>query len=136
MYFSVNTGNGYHIWRQRFPDGEPQQVTFGATEEQEVAFDPDGRSFVTSVGMRQSTLWINDARGSRQITYEGYASSPRFSPDGSRLYYLLRSQANRRYVSGELWSANLERGTRERVLPDFLLADYSVSPDGNRLLFR
>jgi Tol biopolymer transport system component len=135
MYFSVNTGNGYHIWRQRYPDGEPEQVTFGATEERDVAFDPDGRSFVTSVGTRQSTLWIVDARGARQITYEGYASSPRFSPDGKRLYYLLRSHANRRYVSGELWSANLESGTRERLLPGFLLTDYSISADGNRILF-
>lgn len=24
MYFSANTGNGYHIWRQRFPDGAPE----------------------------------------------------------------------------------------------------------------
>jgi DNA-binding winged helix-turn-helix (wHTH) protein/Tol biopolymer transport system component len=135
MYFSVNTGTGYHIWRQRFPDGAPQQVTFGATEEREITFDPDGGSFLTSAGTRQSTLWIHDGSGERQITSEGYASSPRFSPDGNRLYYLLRSGANRRYVSGELWSANLETGKRERLLPEFLLADYSVSRDGNRILF-
>ena len=135
MYFSVNTGTGYHIWRQRFPDGAPQQVTFGATEEREITFDPDGGSFLTSTGTRQSTLWIHDASGERQITSEGYASSPRFSPDGYRLYYLLRSGANRRYVSGELWSANLETGKRERLLPEFLLADYSVSRNGNRILF-
>jgi eukaryotic-like serine/threonine-protein kinase len=135
MYLSVNTGSGYHIWRQRFPDGIPEQLTFGATEEAGVAVDPDGRSFLTSVGTRQSTLWIHDANGERQITHEGYASFPRFSPDGRRLYYLLRSQANRRYLSGELWSANLETGKRERLLPEFLVADYSVSTDGNRMLF-
>jgi eukaryotic-like serine/threonine-protein kinase len=135
MYFSVNTGNGYHIWRQRFPNGAPEQVTFGATEEQEIAFAPDGRSILTSVGIRQSTLWIHDARGDRQITSEGYASLPRFSQDGKKLYFLLRSHANRRYVSGELWAANLETGQRERLLPDFLLEDYSVSPYGNRIVF-
>jgi len=135
MYFSVNTGNGYHIWRQRFPDGVPEQVTFGATEEQEIAFDPDGRSFLTSVGTRQSTLWMHDARGERQITSQGYASLPRFSPDGKNLYFLLRSRANRLYVSGELWTANVETGQRERLVPDFLLEDYSISPDGNRILF-
>ena len=135
MYLSVNTGAGYHIWRQRFPDGAAEQVTFGATEEQDIAFAPDGRSFLASVGTRQSTLWIHDPRGERQITSEGYASWPQFSPDGKTLYYLLRSRADRRYVSGELWSANLETGTRERLLPDFLLTDYSVSRDGNRILF-
>jgi DNA-binding winged helix-turn-helix (wHTH) protein/Tol biopolymer transport system component len=134
MYFSVNTGNGYHIWRQPFPEGEPEQVTSGATEEREISFDPDGKSFVTSVGTQQSTLWIHDARGERQITYEGYASTPRFSPDGRRLYYLLRSRANRRYVSGELWAANLAAGTRERLFPELLLADYSLSSDGARML--
>jgi DNA-binding winged helix-turn-helix (wHTH) protein/Tol biopolymer transport system component len=135
MYFSVNTGNGYHIWRQRFPHGASEQVTFGATEEQEIAFAPDGRSFLTSVGTQQSTLWIHDARGERQITSEGYASLPRFAPDGKRLYFLLRSRANRRYISGELWTVNLETGQRERLLPDFLLEDYSISPDGDRIAF-
>ena len=56
MYLSANTGDGYHIWRQRFPDGTPEQVTSGATEEQGLSFAPDGRSFVTSVGQSQSTL--------------------------------------------------------------------------------
>ncbi len=135
MYFSVNTGNGYHVWRQSFPDGVPEQVTFGATEEEGIAFDPDGKSFVTSVGTRQSTLWVHDARGERQITSEGYASLPQFSADGKTLYYLLRSRANRRYVSGHLWAANLETGKHERLLPDFLLEHYSVSQDGNRIVF-
>ena len=25
MYLSANTGAGFHIWRQRFPDGTPEQ---------------------------------------------------------------------------------------------------------------
>jgi dipeptidyl aminopeptidase/acylaminoacyl peptidase len=135
MYLSVNTGNGYHIWRQPFPNGAPEQVTFGATEEQEIAFAPDGRSFLTSAIMRQSTLWIRDARGDRQITREGYASLPRFSPDGKKLYFLLRSHANRHYVSGGLWGADLETGQRERLLPSFLVKDYSISPDGKSISF-
>jgi len=32
MYFSADTGDGFHIWRQSYPDGSPEQVTFGATE--------------------------------------------------------------------------------------------------------
>ena len=34
MYFSADTGSGVHIWRQRFPDGTPEQVTFGVTQEE------------------------------------------------------------------------------------------------------
>ncbi len=134
MYFSANTGNGYHIWRQSFPDGAPEQVTFGASEEEGIAFAPDGQSFVTSVGNRQTTLWVHDARGERQITSEGYGSLPQFSADGKKLYYLLRSRANRRFVSGELWTVNLENGRRERLLPNFLIEHYDVSPDGNRIV--
>ncbi|MBI3696435.1 MAG: serine/threonine-protein kinase [Acidobacteria bacterium] len=135
MYFSANAGNGFHIWRQRFPDGEPEQVTPGATEEQGLAFAADGRSFVTSVGASQSTLWVHDARGDRQITSQGYAYLPSFSADGKRLYYLVRSRPNRRFVSGELWVANLGTGQRERLLPDFLIEHYSVSADDNRVVF-
>jgi eukaryotic-like serine/threonine-protein kinase len=80
MYFSANTGRGFHIWRQRFPDGKPEQITSGATEEEGIAFDPDGRSIVTSVGSSQSTLWVHDARGDRQITAQGYPVCPRSLP--------------------------------------------------------
>ena len=41
-----------HIWRQRFPDGKPEQITFGPTAEQGIAMAPDGRSFVTAVAMQ------------------------------------------------------------------------------------
>jgi Tol biopolymer transport system component/predicted Ser/Thr protein kinase len=135
MYMSANTGDGYHIWRQRFPDGTPERVTSGATEEQGFSFDPDGRSFVTSVGGSQSTLWVHDARGDRQITSEGFAFLPSFSGDGKTLYYLVRSRASRRFVSGELWSANLETGHATRLLPDYLTEHYNVSPDGKRVVF-
>src|SRR5690242_6113539 len=33
MYLSSNSGGGFHIWRQRFPDGQPEQITFGPGEE-------------------------------------------------------------------------------------------------------
>jgi serine/threonine protein kinase/Tol biopolymer transport system component len=135
MYFSANTGNGYHIWRQKFPNGEPEQVTFGATEEEGISFAPDGRSFVTSVGTRQSTLWVHTAQGDRQITSQGFASLPQISADGKKVYYLLRSKSNRRFVSGELWTADLETGRQERLLSDFVMEHYNVSADGNRIVF-
>jgi eukaryotic-like serine/threonine-protein kinase len=135
MYMSANTGDGYHIWRQRFPDGTPERVTSGATEERGLSLDPDGRSFVTSVGASQSTLWVHDASGDRQITSEGFAFLPSFSGDGRTLYYLVRSRASHRFVSGELWSASLETGHATRLLPDYLTEHYNVSPDGKRVVF-
>jgi hypothetical protein len=60
---------------------------------------------------------------------------PQFSPDGKTLYYLLRSHSSRRFVSGELWAANLETGEAGRLLPDFVMEHYSISADGRRIVF-
>jgi len=135
MYLAANTGSGYHIWRQRFPNGAPEQVTSGATEEQGISFAPDGKSFVTSVGESQSTLWVHDSGRERQITFEGYSYLPSFSSDRKRLYYLQRSKANSRFVSGELWETELETGKQQRLLPDFLMEHYDISPDGKQVIF-
>ena len=146
MYFSANTGGGFHTWRQRVPDGTPEQITSGATEEEGIEFAPDGRSFVTSIGTSQSTVWVHDPRGSlrgdasdrqgdRQITSEGYALLPSISPDGEKLYYLVRGGGAHNIVSGELWVADLESGQRQRLLPDFLMQHYAISSDGQRIVF-
>jgi len=135
MYFSTNPGNGNHIWRQRFPDGTPEQVTFGVTEEEGIHFAPDGRSFVSSIGSKQSTVWIHDARGDRQVTSEGFAFLPTVSPDGNNLYYLARDGAMRNFLTGSLWVADLESGQRRRLLPDFQMRHYSISADGKSVAF-
>lgn len=135
MYFTAMTANGVHIWRQRFPEGTPEQVTFGAGTEEGIHFAPDGRSFVTSVGTSQSTLWVRDKRGERQITSEGYSYMPSLSADGKKLYYLVRSNGLRSFNQGALWVTDTETGQRQRLLPDFELTHYSISADGQRMVF-
>lgn len=135
LYFSADTGSGYHIWRQRFPNGAPEQITFGPSEEEGVDFLPDGKSFVTSIGTRQSTLWIHDANGDRQITSEAYTFRPSFSTDGKTLYYLVRTALGTRMPRGGLWAADLQSGQRRRLLPDFQMEHYNVSRDGRRVVF-
>jgi Tol biopolymer transport system component len=135
MYFTAMTANGVHIWRQRFPDGAPEQVTFGASTEEGIHFAPDGRSFVTSVGTSQSTLWVHDSRGDRQITSEGYVFMPSISADGKKLYYLVRSYGLRSWNQGDLWVADLETGQRQRLLAEFQIIHYSISTDGQRVVF-
>jgi eukaryotic-like serine/threonine-protein kinase len=134
MYFTANTASGVHIWRQRFPDGTPEQVTFGVTQEEGVDFAPDGRSFVTSIGTSQSTVWIHDGRGDHQVTSEGYGFRPAISPDGKKLYYLVRIFGARSWISGGLWVADLESGQRQRLLPNFQMEQYSISSDGQRVV--
>jgi serine/threonine protein kinase/Tol biopolymer transport system component len=121
-----------HIWRQRFPDGQPEQVTFGPTTQEGIAMAPDGKSLITSVGSEDSTVWMHDKDGDHQISSEGSASSPRFSSDGRSLYFLM---ANGQTHGQELWVKDLTSGTLERCLPDYPMQDYSISQDGKEVAF-
>jgi eukaryotic-like serine/threonine-protein kinase len=126
MYFSAEVDGTSHLWRQRFTGGDPQPLTASrVSEEQGIAVAPDGKSLVTSVGLRQSSLWLHTANGERLLSSEGYASEPQLSADGSRLYYLLRRAASAGSV--ELRVMNLATLKSDRVLPDFAVLDYAVS---------
>jgi len=122
-----------HLWRQRSPDGLPEQITFGPTEEEGVAMAPDGRSVVTSVGTRQSSVWLHTPVGERLISSEGYAFAPQLSPDGRRVYYLL--QPNRASPARELRVVNLDAGSTQTVLRDLPVEDYEVSRDDREVVF-
>src|SRR5262249_9824171 len=87
MYVSSSAGGAFHTWRQRFPDGQTEQVTSGPTEEEGIAMAPDGRSFITAVGLRQSALWLHDGSDDRQVSSEGYSYDPKFVANGKKLCY-------------------------------------------------
>jgi Tol biopolymer transport system component len=121
-----------HIWRQRFPSGEPQQITFGPTSQEGIAMAPDGKSFVTSVGSQDSTIWIHDKDGDHQISSEGNAREPSFSSDEKSLYFLMVDGQS--HLS-ELWMKDLSSGKMDRVLPGHSMDSYSVSHDGKQVAF-
>ena len=138
VYLSAEKDGEFHIWRQRFPSGDLEQVTSGPTEEEGIAMAADGKSFITSVGTTDSSIWIHDKKGERQVSSEGSATAPVFSSDGERLYYLKRSG---RDPKEELWGMDLRSGTDERLLPGYGIErsggmkDYSVSSDDKRVAF-
>jgi serine/threonine protein kinase len=131
VYVSAKTDD-YHLWRQRFPDGEPEQLTFGPTSQEGVAMSPDGKSLVTSVGSRDSTVWLHDKSGDSQITSEGNTSAPTFSSDGRTLYFL---RDNGQTHNHELWARDLASGATDKVLPDYSIQAYAISPGGKKLAF-
>ena len=135
MYFAAALNGESHLWRQRVPDGAPEQITFGPTEERGLAVDRDGRSVITSVTAAQSTVWYHDQGGDRSLSIEGYAYRPQVSPDGRRVFYLIRRAATRALALGELWAADVMTGRSERVLPGVLMRSYQVSADGTRVVF-
>jgi serine/threonine protein kinase/Tol biopolymer transport system component len=134
MYFSSNAGGAFHVWRQRYPNGTPEQITFGPTEQEGTALTPDGKYLITSMGLQQASISLKDARGDRPLTSEGFAMLPTMLPSGGRMFYLMRT-GSRGYASGELWSLNLGTGEKERALPGRVMAAYSISADGRRIVF-
>jgi len=138
VYLSVDTGGAFHIWRQRFPDGEPEQVTSGPTEEEGIAMAADGKSFITSVGNGDKTVWIHDNNGERQMSSEGSAFHTTFSNDGAYLYYLKSAGGK---GASELWRTDLAKGQSEQVLPGYEVevstegSEYALSLDGKRIAF-
>jgi len=96
---------------------------------------PDGKSLYTAVGTAASAIWLHDGSGDRQITTQGYAFLPILSPDGHKVYFLLRGGKSRSYVQGQLWVADLASGRSERLFPDFVMAHYAISPDGKKVVF-
>ncbi|HUQ95693.1 MAG TPA: protein kinase [Bryobacteraceae bacterium] len=135
MYFSSNEGGAFHIWRQAFPDGIPEQITAESNEQEGTAVAPDGKSLITAVGSTQGAVWLHDKQGDRQLTFEGVAMLPKMAPDGKTVFYLQRSGGSRSYISAQLWKVDVTTGTKERVFPGFLMSHYDISADGQHVLF-
>ena len=141
MYFGMMIGHNSHLWRQKFPDGEAEQITLGPSEEEGIAVAPDGHSLVTSVGTRRSAVWIHNPAGERAISSEGYAVAPHFSRDGKRVFYLFAQElalsAPLGWInwSGDLRSVDLVSGKTESVLPGMSVTDYDISPDEKEAAF-
>jgi eukaryotic-like serine/threonine-protein kinase len=136
LYLEAQVSGRYHLWRQRFPDGQPEQITFGSNEEEGIAMAPDGRSLITSISTPQFAVWIHDAHGDRALSTEGYADRGAplvFSRDGQRLYYLLRRDSPE--SPAELWRTDLESGKSEVAVPGVSMSEYDISPDEKDVVF-
>ena len=136
MYFGVAICGTRHLWRQRFPDWQPEQITSGPTEEDGLAIAPDGRSLITSISTKQNAIWIHDAGGDRALSTEGYADDARppwFSSDGKRLYYLLKHGSPE--SPNELWRSDLNSGSSEAVVPGVSMLEYDISDDEKEVVF-
>jgi Tol biopolymer transport system component len=132
MYFAAEVDGPSHLWRQKFPDGAVEPLSSGPTSEEEgVAVAPDGQSLVTSIGSRHSSLWLHDGARDHLLSSEGFAGSPAYSPDGKRVYYLLRRASAPGVV--ELRVMDLASQKSDRLLPDFSVTDFAISRDETQL---
>ena len=129
MYFTADAGDGFHIWRQRFPDGPPEQITSGPTEEEGLAVGADGKSLITSMGLTQRSVWFHDASGARQISLEGYAFYPLLSADGQKICFRVSHGTVTGQSPTELWLADLGSRRTQRLFPGQLVSAYDLSRD-------
>ncbi len=134
MYFSALVAEHSHLWRQRYPNGVPEQITFGPTEEETVVASPDGHSLISSVtlGHDQDRIWIHDASGERALTTEGYAHRPWLSDDTRRIYFLAATSSTD--ASG-LSRLDIASGRREALLAGIAVTDYAISYDERLVAF-
>jgi len=135
MYFGAEVDGAHHLWRERFPEGQLEQITYGPTEEDGVAMAPDGHSLITSIGLRESAIWMHDKQGDRALSSEGYVLpfSAKFSSGGKLLFYLMRRDSSA--SSSGLWRRDLESGKTEAILPGMSMLAYDVSNDGKEVVF-
>jgi eukaryotic-like serine/threonine-protein kinase len=139
MYFTSGASGAFHIWRQHYPVGQPEQVTSGPTEEEGTTMAPDGLSFITSVGSRQSSVWVNNLNTLRQVSFEGFSFDPKITPDGKRLCYRILKGALPTSDPSELHMVDLDSGRDEPLLPGFVIVGtprhtYDISPDGRQIV--
>ena len=132
VYLTLYVDGKFHIWRQRFPGGQPEQVTSGPTAEEGIAMAADGKSLITSVGAETGTVWIHDGNGEHQVSSEGDANGARFSADGKKLYYMMDNGQTQGY---ELWVRDIASGTTDRALPGYTMHDFDVCANGKELAF-
>jgi eukaryotic-like serine/threonine-protein kinase len=135
MFLNASVNGAFHVWRQRFQDGEPEQITSGWTQEEGLAINPDGRSFLTSVGQRQSVVWLRQQNSERQISLEGFSFDAKFTPDAKRLCYRVLRGTVPSADPSELRIVDLEAGRNEPLLPGLAPSGYpgrayDISPDG------
>jgi Tol biopolymer transport system component len=135
MYFTAVAKGQSHVWQERFPEGGPEQLTFGPTEENGIAVEPDGHALITSAGVHESAIWIHDERGERSLSSEGEVlrlPSPVFSADDREIYYLLRRWES---SGAELWRTTVETGTSEVVFPGIAMTGFDISPDAKQVVY-
>ena len=137
MYFIALVEGHRHLWRQHFPYGQPQQLTFGPTEEHGLAVERDGCSIITSIGVRESAIWIHDASGERSLSSEGEIvdglTPPVFAADEKTLYYLLRHHTAD--AEPELWRMSTDSGQSAAVFPGVSMSAFNISADGQQVVY-
>jgi gamma-glutamyltranspeptidase/glutathione hydrolase len=136
IVFSSDRSGNFDLWRINVgPNGTigtPEQLTNASDDESAPSVAADGSiAFVRGHG-NTARIWIRAADGTekRLNTREQVESAPQFSPDGSRLAYVLSSETGRRLVVRRVGT------TRDSTVNADRNADrIAWAPAGDRIAF-
>ena len=134
----------FHLYRIN-PDGTGRrQLTFGASDDADPHWSPDGRKVVFLRGAASVCVADADGSGLRRITDFApidTVASPRWLPDGRTVAFVHYGQNAHRESQSALWV--LDVVTRQarcyHVTTDYGVSpayDYAASPDGQAFLVR
>src|SRR5687767_9021255 len=131
-YASDRSGEGnLDIWVQHIPDGAPVRLTRHAADDVDPSFSADGSRVAFQSSRAGGGIYVMPTLGGEERLLASRAFSPRFSPDGNWIAYLVAEKGG-----GRIYVAPAAGGPAAPMTADFYRAQAPVwSPDGRNLLF-
>ena len=131
-YASDRSGDGnLDIWVQHIPHGAPARLTRHAADEVDPSFSADGSRIAFQSSRGGGGIYVIPTLGGEERLIAARGLSPRFSPDGKWIAYLVAEKGG-----GRIYVAPTAGGPATPVTAGFYRAQAPVwSPDGRSLLF-
>jgi eukaryotic-like serine/threonine-protein kinase len=131
-YASDRSGDGnLDIWVQHIPEGPPGRLTRHAADDVDPSFSADGSRIAFRSSRGGGGIYVMPTLGGEERLLASRGFSPRFSPDGNWIAYVVAEQGG-----GRIYVAPAAGGPATPVAAEFYRAQAPVwSPDGRHLLF-
>ena len=131
-YASDRSGEGnLDIWVQHIPDGAPVRLTRHIADDVDPSFSADGSRVAFQSSRAGGGIYVVPTLGGEERLLASRGFSPRFSPDGNWIAYVVAEKGG-----GRIYVAPAAGGPATSVAGEFYRAQAPVwSPDGRRLLF-
>ena len=130
-------GENLDLWVQQIDGGAPLRLSSDPADEYDASFSPDGTQLVFRSDRAGGGVYVMPALGgeARLIAKDG--RQPRFSPDGSRIAYVIGTGSSQSGIAqGTLFVVASSGGVAEKLVSEDVGAASPVwAPDGGFILF-